>query len=62
MGFQQALVNECKRFNPSDEHQGGTEWEIWQILRCANTSLIAIQVAVVSCGGSKLNQLCVSPK
>jgi hypothetical protein len=53
MGFQQALVNDCKRVNPSGEHQWGTEWEIWQILRSANTSLIAIQVAVVSCGGSK---------
>jgi hypothetical protein len=54
MGFQQAVVNECKRVNnPSGKHQWGTEWEIWQILRSANTSLIAIQVAVVSCGGSK---------
>jgi hypothetical protein len=55
MGFQQALVNQCKRdiqvvnISGGNSHNG----EVWQILISANTSLIAIQVAVVSCGGSK---------
>jgi hypothetical protein len=55
MGFQQALVNQCKRDIQVVNISGGNSQngEVWQILISANTSLIAIQVAVVSCGGSK---------